>query len=76
MYSKFHKGLSLDGFRGTNLVDFPDYHLIEVRKNLHSLLEVAIVSSNDLYAESNERDTVVCFCERVEKLVEAGLNSK
>ena len=24
MYLKFNKGLSLDGFRGTNLVDFPD----------------------------------------------------
>ena len=23
MYSKFHNGLSLDGFRGTNVVDFP-----------------------------------------------------
>lgn len=50
---------------------FDDYHLIEVRKHLHSLLEVAITSSNDLYAEASERDAVVCFCERIEKLVEA-----
>lgn len=50
---------------------FEDYHLIEVRKHLHSLLEVAITSSNDLYNEANERNAAVCFCERIVKLVEA-----
>ena len=29
MYSKFHKGLSLDGFRGTNLVVFPNHELYD-----------------------------------------------
>lgn len=55
---------------------FDDYHLIEVRKYLHSLLEVAITSSNNLYAEANERDAVVCFCESIEKFVEAALIQK
>lgn len=49
---------------------FEDYHLIEARKHLHSLLEVAITSSNDMYAEASERDSVVYFCERVEKVIE------
>lgn len=49
---------------------FDDFHLIEVRKHLHSLLEVAITSNNDLYTEAIDRDSIVCFCERVEKLVE------
>lgn len=50
---------------------FDDYHLIEVRKHLHSLLEVAITSSNDLYAEASERDAVVCFFKRMLNLAEA-----
>lgn len=50
---------------------FDDYHLIEVRKHLHCLLKVAITCNNDLYAEASERDAIVCFCERVEKLAEA-----
>jgi hypothetical protein len=38
MYSKFHKGLSLDGFRGTNLADFPNlglYMVISIYPVLH-----------------------------------------
>ncbi len=50
---------------------FDDYHLIEVRKHLHSLLEVALTSKNYLYDEASEMDAVVCFCERIEKLTEA-----
>ncbi len=49
---------------------FDDYHLIEVRKHIHRLLEVAVISSNDMYAVASERDAIVCFCDRVEKLVE------
>lgn len=40
---------------------FEDYHLIEVRKHIHSLLEVSITSSNDLYCNAIDRDAVVCF---------------
>jgi hypothetical protein len=50
---------------------FDDYHLIEVRKHLHSLLEVAMTAPNTIYDDASVRDAVVCFCERVEKLVEA-----
>ena len=35
MYLKFNKGLSLDGFRGTNLVDFPVYkYYLEIQTSL------------------------------------------
>lgn len=50
---------------------FNDYHLIEVRKHLHGLLEVAITSSNDLYTEPFERDAVVCFIKKLEMKMEA-----
>lgn len=50
---------------------FDEYHLVEVRKHLHSLLEVVITSNNDLYAEANERDAVVCFYKQLEKMIEA-----
>jgi len=52
---------------------YENYQLIEVRKHLHNLLEVAVTSSNALYAEAKERGAVVCFCERIENFVEADL---
>ena len=50
---------------------FEDITLLELRKHLANLLEVALVSSNTIYDEASERDAVLCFCKQLEKLVEA-----
>ena len=50
---------------------FGDITLLELRKHLTNLLEVALVSSNTIYDEAIERVAVLCFCKQLEKLEEA-----
>lgn len=50
---------------------FEDVKLVEVRTHLHNLLEVALTRSNTIYDEARERDTVLCFVEQLEKVIEA-----
>lgn len=50
---------------------FEDVKLIEVKQLLSSLLEVALTRSNTIYDEASERDAVLCFCKRLEKMTEA-----
>lgn len=50
---------------------FNDVNLIEIRAYLYKLLEVALTKPNDLFAEAYERDTILCLCKQLEKVVEA-----
>ena len=50
---------------------FEDYHLSEVRQHLWNLFETAVTSQNDIYAEASERNKLLEFLQRVEKILEA-----
>lgn len=46
---------------------FDDYHLIEVRKHFHNLLEVAITRINELHNRASEKDYILYFIKKLEK---------
>lgn len=50
---------------------FEDIKLIEVRIQLHNLLEAALTRPNTIYDDASERDTVVCFVKQLEKVIDA-----
>jgi len=50
---------------------FEDVKLIEVRQYLSNMLEACLASPNSLYDDCKERDTILCFCKQLEKMVDA-----
>jgi hypothetical protein len=49
---------------------FGDVTLVEVRKHLHNLLEVALTRPNTIYDDASERDTVLYLIKQLEKVIE------
>ncbi len=52
---------------------FGDVKLVEARKHLYNLLEVALTKSDTIYDEAWERDAVSYFVKQLEKVMEAAL---
>jgi hypothetical protein len=51
---------------------FDDVKLIEVRKHVYNLLEVALTGANTIYDDAIERDAVLSFIKQLMRMAEAG----